>query len=62
LAWRRGRRLFEQPARKEVSQRFRRIIAAAAGLPDQWDYREYPFNENIANTIATVRHRIPIAA
>lgn len=62
MAWRSGRRVLEQPARQEVSQRFRRIIAAAAGVPDQWNYREHPFHDNISNTIAAVRHRKPLAA
>lgn len=62
MAWRRGGRLLEQPVRNEIPQRFRRIIAAVADRADEWDYRNYPFHENIANTVAVVRNRTPIAA
>jgi diadenosine tetraphosphate (Ap4A) HIT family hydrolase len=62
LAWRRGLRILEQPARREVSQRFRRIVAAAAGTPDEWNYREHPFRDKIASTVATVLQRTALAA
>jgi ATP adenylyltransferase len=62
LAWRSGLRLVQQPPREEISQRFRRIIAAAAGMPDRWDYREHPFYDNIASTVAAVQCRMLMAA
>lgn len=34
------------------SQFFRRIIATKLGLPTQWNYREFPHNENARATIA----------
>lgn len=36
---------------KPVSQWFRRLIAAAIGCPDVWDYRSCSFDENIQRTI-----------
>lgn len=62
ISWFNGRRLLEQPAFREVSQRFRRLIATVAGVPDCWNYREYQFRGNIANTIAGVRRHTPWAA
>jgi hypothetical protein len=34
------------------SQFFRRTIAALVGEPDCWDYRQYPFLQNAAETVA----------
>jgi hypothetical protein len=62
LAWRGGLRILEQPAHREVSQRFRRIIAAAAGTPSEWNYREHPFHDKISDTVATVLQRTALAA
>ncbi|ESX91280.1 hypothetical protein X753_21120 [Mesorhizobium sp. LNJC399B00] len=52
LAWMSGKTLLEQPAKNEVSQRFRRVIASAAGTPDSWNYREHPFYDNVLKTIS----------
>ncbi|MER8694762.1 hypothetical protein NKI77_13555 [Mesorhizobium opportunistum] len=62
FAWRAGRMLLEQPATKEISQRLRRVIAFAAGVPDEWNYRDHPFYNNIASTIANFHIRKRLAA
>jgi len=37
-----------------VSQFFRRVVANAAGCPEQWDYHAHPFTENMKATQATL--------
>lgn len=56
-AWHQGRRIVDQPAGTEVSQRFRRIIAAAADMPECWNYRKFPFHQNVEKTVSSVRHQ-----
>jgi ATP adenylyltransferase len=62
LAWRGGDRLLEQPVHQESSQRFRRIIAKAAGISDHWHYETHPFHDNITRTVEAVRRRRLLAA
>jgi hypothetical protein len=62
LAWRRSRRLVEQPAVDGLSQRFRRLVASTAGVPNHWDYRTHPCRENITKTVEAIHHRKPLAA
>ena len=38
-----------------VSQFFRRLIAASIGLPQMYDYRQFPFEDNVCKTILTLR-------
>ncbi|GGL35979.1 hypothetical protein GCM10010983_36300 [Caulobacter rhizosphaerae] len=62
LAWRNGSRLLEQPVKAEVSQRFRKLVAQAAGVADQWDYRIHRFDENVWQTVTASQHRRALAA
>ena len=36
---------------KPVSQFFRRIIASSIGQGERWNYRDYPFTENMMETV-----------
>lgn len=39
----------------ESSQFFRKLIARGLGVPEQYDYREFPFENNVQNTIRHIR-------
>lgn len=54
LAWNSGLKLLQQPTQLATPQFFRRLIAGYTGIDNQWDYRKYPFEENIFETLRRV--------
>lgn len=46
-----GAGAYVAPANESISQFFRRTIASEIGQQDRWNYREFPFAENIAETV-----------